>query len=123
MQSKIHSLLESVANTVIGYVVALLSQLAIFPLFDIHVPLSDNLLIGAWFTAISLARSYVLRRWFTRRSEASLPQAEREAMESLRALLVLQRQCDNEVPPGLADAQAQEWRRRWRQASRALERF
>lgn len=123
MQSKIHSLLESLANTVIGYVVALLSQLAIFPLFDIHVPLTDNLMIGAWFTAISLARSYVLRRWFTHRDESVLPQAEREALESLRTLLALQTGADTAAPSGLTQEQAQLWQRHWQQAGRALKRL
>lgn len=63
-QSRAMSLVESFANVAVGYVVALLSQLAIFPLFGISVTLADNLAIGAWFTAISLVRSYVLRRWF-----------------------------------------------------------
>lgn len=66
MQSRRHSALESVANTVIGYGVAIGSQFAIFPLFDIHIPLSSNLGIGLWFTGISLVRSYVLRRVFNR---------------------------------------------------------
>lgn len=43
---------------------ALTSQLLVFPMFDIHVPLSTNLWIGAWFTVISLVRSHVIRRWF-----------------------------------------------------------
>jgi len=63
-QSRVESLVESVANVAVGYGVALLSQLAVFPMFGIHVPLSSNLAIGAWFTIISLVRSYVLRRWF-----------------------------------------------------------
>ena len=63
-QTRLGSLIESGMNIAIGYVVALASQLLIFPLFDIHIPLSDNLLIGAWFTMISLVRSYVIRRWF-----------------------------------------------------------
>ncbi len=63
-QSRTISAVESCANVAVGYVVALLSQLAIFPMFDIHLPLSSNLAIGAWFTAISLVRSYVIRRWF-----------------------------------------------------------
>lgn len=71
VQTRAHSLLESLTNVAIGYVIALLSQLAIFPLFGIHVPFSDNLQIGLWFTAISIARSYVLRRWFARRTERS----------------------------------------------------
>lgn len=54
-------------NIAIGYVVAIVSQLLIFPLFDIHVPLATNLAIGAWFTAVSLVRSYVIRRWFNAR--------------------------------------------------------
>ena len=71
MQSRYHSVLESLANTAIGYVVAVASQLAVFPLFDIHIPLHDNLLIGVWFTAISLTRGYLVRRWFARRTEAA----------------------------------------------------
>lgn len=67
MQSRIGSLFESAANIAIGYFVALMSQLIIFPQFDINVPLSTNLWIGAWFTAISLVRSYVIRRWFNAR--------------------------------------------------------
>lgn len=54
-------------NVAIGYLVAVLSQIVIFPWFSIQVPLSDNLLIGAYFTIISLVRSYVLRRWFNHR--------------------------------------------------------
>ena len=64
MQTKIQSLIESVINILIGYFVALLSQLIIFSMFDIHIGLSDNLMIGAWFTLISLVRSYAVRRWF-----------------------------------------------------------
>lgn len=63
-QSRFHSVLEAVANTAVGYLVALASQLAVFPMFDIHIPFSSNLAIGAWFTVISLVRGYVLRRWF-----------------------------------------------------------
>ncbi|WP_417536367.1 hypothetical protein [Methylophaga sp.] len=67
MQSKKHSLVESLTNVLIGYLVALFSQLLIFPFFGIHVPLSDNLLIGLWFTIISIVRSYTLRRFFNRK--------------------------------------------------------
>ena len=66
-QSRLESLIESLMNIMIGYGVALASQLVIFPLFDIHVSLETNIWIGAWFTAISLVRSYVIRRWFNAR--------------------------------------------------------
>ena len=76
-QSRLQSLIESLMNIMIGYGVALASQLVIFPLFDIHVSLGTNLWIGAWFTAISLVRSYVIRRWFNRRlHEAALKMAQ-----------------------------------------------
>lgn len=69
MQSRRDSLIESISNIAIGYGVALLSQLLVFPQYGIHIPIQHNLAIGAWFTGISLIRSYVLRRWFTKRTE------------------------------------------------------
>jgi O-antigen/teichoic acid export membrane protein len=55
-------------NILIGFAVALLSQIVVFPLVGIHgVSLSTNLEIGAYFTLISLVRSYVIRRWFNAR--------------------------------------------------------
>lgn len=71
MQTRIGSLFESAVNIVIGYFVALISQLLVFPMFGIDVPLSTNLWIGAWFTVISLVRSYVIRRWFNARIQAA----------------------------------------------------
>lgn len=67
MQSRLGSFIESAVNIGIGYFVALLSQLLVFPMFDIHVSFETNLWIGAWFTLISLIRSYVVRRWFNLR--------------------------------------------------------
>ena len=63
-QTRTGSLIESLANNAVGYGVAIVSQVVVFPQFGIHVPLSTNLWIGAWFTVISLVRSYVIRRWF-----------------------------------------------------------
>jgi hypothetical protein len=58
------SLVEATANVVVGFGVAVLAQVAVFPLFGLHVGFADNLMIAAIFTAISIARSYVLRRVF-----------------------------------------------------------
>jgi len=66
MQSKKYSLIESCFNVAIGYLVALISQLLIFPMFDIHISMTKNLEIGLWFTVISLIRSYFIRRLFNR---------------------------------------------------------
>ena len=64
MQSKKHSIIESCTNIIIGYFVALGSQLIILPSFDVHITFKENLLMGVYFTLISLTRSYVLRRVF-----------------------------------------------------------
>jgi hypothetical protein len=63
-QSRLGSFIESVANILIGYGVAVLTQVAVFPLFGIHIGISENLAIGALFTLVSLARSYGIRRLF-----------------------------------------------------------
>ena len=66
-QSKKHSMMESIVNILIGYSVAVISQLLVFPIYDIEVTFSDNLLIGLYFTIISLIRSYLVRRYFNAR--------------------------------------------------------
>ena len=63
-QSRAMSLVESVANVIVGYSVAVVTQILIFPVFGLHTTLAQNLKIGLIFTAISIARSYVLRRLF-----------------------------------------------------------
>jgi len=42
----------------------LAAQLAVFPIFGIRIQMRDNLLIGAIFTVVSIARSYAVRRLF-----------------------------------------------------------
>ena len=69
MQTRWQSFFESCINVAIGYGVALLSQILVFPLFGIHIPLTSNLAIGAIFTVISIARSYAVRRVFNRLPE------------------------------------------------------
>jgi hypothetical protein len=57
-------MIEAVANVVIGYWIAVGAQMLIFPMFGVNLPLADNLMIGVLFTAVSLVRSYCLRRAF-----------------------------------------------------------
>jgi membrane protein implicated in regulation of membrane protease activity len=59
-------------NIIIGYIVAIASQLLIFPMVGIHIPFTTNLQIGIWFTVISLIRSYVIRRWFNARLQRTV---------------------------------------------------
>ena len=64
MQSRWMSLVESATNIVVGYCLAVLTQVLVFPLFGVSVSLGENLGIGAVFTVVSLVRSFVLRRIF-----------------------------------------------------------
>ncbi|DAZ85608.1 TPA_asm: hp [Altiarchaeum virus] len=63
-QSKKGSLTESFVNVLAGYFVAVGSQIIIFPWFNINIPLHENLIIGLFFTVISIVRSFLLRRFF-----------------------------------------------------------
>jgi hypothetical protein len=63
-QSRAMSLVESVANVVVGYGVAVVTQILVFPVFGLHATLAQNLKMGILFTVVSLARSYALRRLF-----------------------------------------------------------
>lgn len=58
------SLVEAVTNVAVGYGVAVLTQLIVFPWFGLPARVSDALAIGVIFTAVSTARSYALRRVF-----------------------------------------------------------
>lgn len=63
-QSRIMSLAESVANVVLGYGIALVSQILLFPVFGMHMSLAQNLKLAGAFTIISICRSFALRRLF-----------------------------------------------------------
>lgn len=63
-QSRLMSLVESLANVLVGYSVAVVTQVLVFPLFGLTVTVTENLLIGLIFTAVSIVRSYALRRGF-----------------------------------------------------------
>ena len=64
MQTRWGSFIEATANIVIGFIIAIAAQVIIFPMFGIYASAQDHILIGLCFTAVSLARSYLLRRFF-----------------------------------------------------------
>ena len=66
MQSRRQSLIEAITNVMVGYALAVLTQIVVFPWFGLQVPFRDNLAIGAMFVIVSLLRSYALRRLFER---------------------------------------------------------
>ena len=56
-QSRRMSLFESITNVVIGYLLSLITQVVVFPIFQIEVSLADNMAISVIFTVVSLVRS------------------------------------------------------------------
>ncbi len=67
MQTNKMSLIESVTNTIAGFIVSLCIQLIIYPLMDIPVRFDQNLAITSVFTIISIGRGYAIRRIFNRK--------------------------------------------------------
>jgi len=63
-QSRQMSMIEAVANVAVGFGVSLLANITILPLFGYSPGLVDATFIGVAFTAISLIRSYLMRRLF-----------------------------------------------------------
>ena len=55
---------ESVANVAVGIGVAMGTQIVVFPWFGLEAEPAEHLGIALIFTAVSLVRSYALRRVF-----------------------------------------------------------
>ena len=64
MQSRAQSLLEAFLNTASGFALSLLTQWLVFPWFNLHPSLRENLALTAIFTIVSIVRSYIWRRLF-----------------------------------------------------------
>ena len=63
-QSRLMSLIEAVTNVAVGYGLAVITQIIVFPWFGLEAALGEHMAIGMAFVAVSLARSYLLRRLF-----------------------------------------------------------
>ena len=66
-QSKFHSFIEACTTVGSGMVVAIAIQLLIFPLYNIHITMFENIQLVIIFTTTSLLRVYIIRRFFNKR--------------------------------------------------------
>jgi hypothetical protein len=66
-QTRLGSLIEVSINILIGFWINFVANLVVLPLFGLNVTIADNFLIGFIYTFISVARSYVVRRWFEKK--------------------------------------------------------
>ena len=62
-QSKLDSLIEALLSTFIGFIVSFTANLILMPMLDIPVSLSQNFILTVAFTFVSVARSYLVRRF------------------------------------------------------------
>ena len=62
-QSKLDSLIEALLSTFIGFIVSFTANLILMPMLGIPVSLSQNFILTVAFTFVSVARSYLVRRW------------------------------------------------------------
>ena len=70
MQSKLESLSEAIFNVFIGFVIAFISQLVFFPIVGIEVTLDQNFILTVLFTLVSIIRTYIIRRYFNKKSHS-----------------------------------------------------
>ncbi len=63
-QSRIRSLKETCSNIAIGYTINFTANAIILPFFVEGFTVQDNLIIGVFYTGISIVRLYCIRRWF-----------------------------------------------------------
>jgi hypothetical protein len=67
-QTRMYSLIEVTTSTAVGYGVAMLTQIIVFPWFDIEATAAQNAAIALIFTVVSIVRGYIFRRafnWFS----------------------------------------------------------
>ncbi len=62
-----NDIIESVIDVGSGFVLAVLIQLLIFPLFDLHPSILDSMGIALIFTVVSMTRSALWRRYFRKK--------------------------------------------------------
>lgn len=63
-QTRVESFIEAWVNVAIGFSINFVANLVILPTFGFStLTLGQNFIIGMIYTVISVARSYVIRRW------------------------------------------------------------
>jgi len=72
-QSRAMSLVEVVTGSVFAFVVSIWANWAVLPLFGFHVQIEQSFVITMIFTAISILRSYLVRRFFEVSSTQLIP--------------------------------------------------
>ena len=70
-QTRLGSFIEAWVNVAIGFGINFTANMLILPQFGFtSLTIGINIVIGLIYTVISVARSYIIRRWFNNRLRA-----------------------------------------------------
>lgn len=64
MQSKRQSLIETLTSVFVGWLIGVILNMLVLPLFDYNITVVDSLFVSLIFTVVSVIRGYVIRRFF-----------------------------------------------------------
>ena len=64
MQSKKESFIETLTSVFIGWLIGVILNILVLPLFDYNITVIDSLWVSLIFTIVSVIRGYVIRGWF-----------------------------------------------------------
>ena len=67
MQTKRQSLIETLTSVFVGWLIGVILNMLVLPLFDYNITVIDSLWVSLIFTAVSVIRGYLIRRYFNRR--------------------------------------------------------
>ena len=69
MQSKKESLIETLTSVFVGWLIGVILNMLVLPLFDYDITVVDSLWVSLIFTVVSVIRGYVIRRFFNSKEE------------------------------------------------------
>jgi hypothetical protein len=65
--SSLNDIVESIIDVGSGFILAIIIQLLVFPLFGLYPSIFDSMGIALIFTVVSMTRSALWRRYFRKR--------------------------------------------------------
>ncbi len=69
-QTKLASIIETVLNISMGYVINTATAILLLPVFGVYLSIGLNMKISAAMTIVSVVRSYFVRRAFNKHQDA-----------------------------------------------------
>ena len=83
-QTKLGSFVEAWANIAVGFAINFTANMLVLPMFGLAITAGKAFGIGLVFTAISLARQYILRRYFNGLKFGNAPEPAKPKKRSLQ---------------------------------------